>query len=301
MATARNGASTGSAAGGAGIREQRQHHELPVLLLGQERHGRCRHDVDHGAQLLGCRLGKAHELRDGVNRRGDHEHSADHSGQWVKAVGERGGHAETAAATAERPEEVGMVLRVRNDDASIGGDELDREEVVDGQPVRPAEEPGTTAEGDAADTDRAGVTEPDDEPVLARCGRDGACRGTPADPGDALVDVDVDAVEMAEVEDETVLDGAVGREAVAAAPDGELEPGRPGERNGGCDVVRVAWSDDDSGSPVEVSVVELVCGLESLGVGSEDLAGDGVTQRPQSVPFDGQWSMCGGHGVHPSI
>ena len=143
VATARNGARTGSACG-AGIRQQRQHHELPVLLLGQERHGRCRHDVDHGAQLLGCRLGKPHELGDGVNRRGTMSIPPT-TGQRAKAVGELRRHAETAATAAHGPEEVGMVLRVRDDDASIGGDELDREQVVDGQPVRPADEPGTTA------------------------------------------------------------------------------------------------------------------------------------------------------------
>ena len=73
---------------------------------------------------------------------------------------------------------------------------------------------------------------------------------------------------------------------------------------GSCDLGGVAWPDDDGGRPVEVSVVEgrgRVEGLGALGFGGEDLAGDGGAQRPQSVPFDGQWSMCGGHGVHPSI
>ena len=77
--------------------------------------------------------------------------------------------------------------------------------------------------------DAAGVAERGRQAM--RRGRGGVLAGGQAGlgPGEAALGVDVEALHGAEVEDDPALDGAVAGQAVAAAADGELEPGVAGE------------------------------------------------------------------------
>ena len=76
--------------------------------------------------------------------------------------------AEVAAAAAQRPEQLRLGLRVDAALPPVGGDDLRREQVVDGQAVLAHEEADAAGERDAADSDRARVAEAGGEPVLAR-------------------------------------------------------------------------------------------------------------------------------------
>ena len=77
-----------------------------------------------------------------------------------------------------------------------------------------------------------------------------AVRPLPAHAVSAL-DVDVEIVQVADVEDDPAVRRAVADAAVAPAPDGELEPGLPGHGDHRRDVGRVGNAGDHGGPAVE--------------------------------------------------
>ena len=93
--------------------------------------------------------------------------------------------------------------------------------------------------------DGAGVAKPGREAVR-RCGGR-ILRGGQSGlgPRGAAVDVDVERLHIRQVEHDPALGDAVTGRTVAAAAHGQLEPGRPGERDHVCDVRRVGDLDDD--------------------------------------------------------
>jgi hypothetical protein len=66
---------------------------------------------------------------------------------------DRGHDPEVAAATAQCPEEVGVVLGVRTHEAAVGGDELEGGDGVGLQPILAGEPPHATAERVPGDPD----------------------------------------------------------------------------------------------------------------------------------------------------
>ena len=91
--------------------------------------------------------------------RPEHEAEMDHRAGLVQLELELGHDREVAAATAQGPEEVGVLgLRGRQHVAGRG-DAARRDEVVDRQPVLPAQPPHAAAEGQPAD---AGVADQPD-------------------------------------------------------------------------------------------------------------------------------------------
>ena len=90
------------------------------------------------------------------------------SGRSTSRYWNRVDDAEVAAAAADRPEQVRVRVRVRAEDLPVGGHDVGGEEVVDRQAVLPHQVADAAAGRDPADPDRAGVAEPDREPVLGR-------------------------------------------------------------------------------------------------------------------------------------
>ena len=107
----------------------------------------------HG-QLVGGRLGEvaveAERLAGPADGMGDHP--AVHRGHRVSLVLETGGDAEVAAAAAQGPEQVRVVLGAGHDDLAVGGDDLDRQQVVDGEAVLAHQPAFPAAQGQARDT-----------------------------------------------------------------------------------------------------------------------------------------------------
>ncbi len=159
--------------------------------------------------------------------------------------------AEVAAAAAERPEQVRVLLGVDAQELAVRRDDLGGEQVVDGHAVLARQEADAAGERDAADADGAGVAEAGREPVLAR--RDGVVAGGQAGPGPggALLGVDLEAAEVGEVEHDAALGDAVAGGAVAAAADGQLGAGPAGEPDDVGDVVRVGGAGDDGRPAVD--------------------------------------------------
>jgi hypothetical protein len=136
----------------------------------------------------------------------------------------------------------------------VRGHEFGAEQVVDREAVLADEEADSSAERQPADPDRAGVAEGRRQAVL-RCGvRVAAGCYTAAHPSRAALDVDLQPGQIAQVEHDPALGRAVARNAVAAAPDRELDTGLSRERDHPRDVVRVGCADDRPGPAVDSSV-----------------------------------------------
>jgi hypothetical protein len=69
----------------------------------------------------------------------------------VQAELEGGGDAEVGPGAAQGPEQLRLVVGVGPDPFAVGGDQLDREQVVDGQPMLAGDPPDPAAEGQPAD------------------------------------------------------------------------------------------------------------------------------------------------------
>jgi hypothetical protein len=114
------------------------------------------------------------------------------------------------------------MLGVGPDELAIGGDHVGREDVVDREAVLADEEADPAAGRDPADPDRAGVPEPDHEPVRTAGRRQLRRRETRLGPHGPLLDIELDALQRAEVEDDPTVDRSVAGPAVPAAPDRQL-------------------------------------------------------------------------------
>ena len=64
------------------------------------------------------------ERRDHVGRRGEDQHAADDRADMVQAELQAGHDAEVAAAAADRPEQVRVVLGVRAEQLAVGGHDV---------------------------------------------------------------------------------------------------------------------------------------------------------------------------------
>ena len=86
----------------------------------------------------------AQDLLGALERPGD-QPAVDGRADLVQRKGERRDHAEVGARAADRPEQVGVLVAAGGADLAVGGDDLDREQVVD----RPAEAARQIAEAAA--------------------------------------------------------------------------------------------------------------------------------------------------------
>ena len=154
------------------------------------------------------------------------------------------GDPEVAAAAAQGPEEIGVVVGVHAQELTVGGHDVGGEQVVDREAVLAREEADTAGQRDPADPDRARVAEPGREAV--RAGRGGVlARGQPGlGPGRASLGIDLECAHRGEIEDDPALGDAVSGGAVATAADGELRPGVASERDDARDVRGVGDADD---------------------------------------------------------
>ena len=94
-----------------------------------------------------------HELAelDGAVDRVDDAAVGDHRVERVQPELERGGDAEVGAGAAQAPEELRVLVLARPHLAAVGGDEVDREQVVDREPVCALQAAEPAAEREARD------------------------------------------------------------------------------------------------------------------------------------------------------
>ena len=203
------------------------HTLLHVQLLRERRHRRHRQEREEAVQLArrptaGTRGTSAAPRRPARAARTSARPSRSPPGERGT---ERGDDAEVAAAAAQRPEQIGVLVRARGDRAAVGQHHVGLEQVVDRQPVLarlrwpmppPSVSPPTPVVRDdrrsgSPSRTRASPRRPrprSRRPRPARCAR----RGSTAMP-----------LHRRQVDHDAVVDGAEAAAVVAAAADGERQ------------------------------------------------------------------------------
>ena len=172
----------------------------------------------------------------------------------VRAERERRDDTEVAAAAAQAPEQVRVLLGARPDALARREDDVRLDEVVDGQPVSAGEPADAAAEREARDPgprhhpDRHGQPERLGRAIDVRERRPGP------DADQSRIGVDLDRRQAAHVQDDPVVHRAVARDVVAPAADRERQPRFPGERDRRRDVLGAGRLDDEAGTLVDHAV-----------------------------------------------
>jgi hypothetical protein len=256
----------------------------PAQVLGQLRSDGQRPHDRHGAELVGRGgdgVAPAREHAGGVlDRVGDVERE-DLGPERVQGQLERGCDAEVAAAAADRPVQVGVLIGAGADSPAVGEDELGGDEVVDRHPVQPALGGHATAQREPGHAglrhDAAGRREPERLRDAIHVGPGGPALHVHGAPRV----VDPDRAHRREVDDDAVVDDGGARDVVSAAADGERELLRGGEADGVGDVFGVRAADDHGGALVDHAVPDPACGLVRGVVRGDDVAGEALGERRQ--------------------
>jgi len=228
----------------ARVDEHGHDHQLAVELGGHHRHGWGGQDVDDARQLLGRGVGGGDDPGQHLGGGRQQQQPAQHPVQRAQPELEARRHPEVAAAAAQRPEQVRVVLGVGTPHLAVGGHHLGGQQVVDRQAVLSDQVADATGQRDPADADRAGVAEPGRQAM--HVGGGGVLAGGQARlrPGAARLGVDVERVHGREVEHDPPVEDAVPGETVAATADGQLQSGLARQRDDPGDVGGVGGLDN---------------------------------------------------------
>ncbi len=199
--------------------------------------------------------------------------------QRVEAVRQGRRDAEVPAAAPECPEEVGMRVLRHVEDLAVGRDELDRDEVVRGEPVLRHDPAEAAAEGEPGNARRRDRAARDGQPVL----RDGVVELAPGEPAlcgyEARVGIHRRLLHLCEVDHHRAVRDREPADVVAPAADRDLGARGPREADRRRGVGGRAAADDQRGPPVDHPVVDAPRGLVSVVSREQHGAADVVGQR----------------------
>ena len=137
-----------------------------------------------------------------------------------------------------------MLGVVGPDLAAVGGDQLDREQVVAGQAVLAFEPARAAAEGQSGDARRRDPATRGGQPVRLGGRVELAPGAAAADPGPPGRSVDLDILHRAYVDDQAVVVGGLAGDRVTARADGHRQPFLAAARRGPPDVTRISTGRD---------------------------------------------------------
>jgi hypothetical protein len=207
---------------------------------------------------------------------------------------DRGDDAEVAAAPAQGPEEIGVVLRVGAHQLAVGGDELQRRDGVGLQAVLARQPAHAAAERVAGDADVRRRAVERGEAMGREPRRDALPLDARADPDGHRRRIHDDLLERADVEQDGVLEAAERPLVVTRRLRGDAQPGgsRVGDRRD--DVLGVGREGHRRGMLVEEEV-EGGAGRIPAGIAGQD---DGAGQRLGQLSVSGRdhgpgWSGSG--------
>ena len=132
---------------------------------------------------------------------------------------ERGDDAEVAAAAADGPEQVGILVGAGAHLLAARQNDLGLEQVVDREPALAGQMAEAAAKGEAADAGRGDDPARRREPVLVRRSVHLAPGAAAADPNRARLRIDLDVAQQREIDHDTVVAGSQPSAVVAAAAD----------------------------------------------------------------------------------
>ena len=230
-----------------------------VQLLGERRGGRDREQRQESVQLprrAGQELAVgAHHLLGLLERpeRGSGQDGAD----GMQSELERGDDAEVAAAAADRPEQVGVLLGARTRLCSVGEHDVGLEQIVDRQAVAPRQVADPAAERQPADAGGRDEATWRREAVRVRGLVDLTPGAATADSDGARLGVHLDRPQQGQVRDDSVVANPEARAVVPAAAHRQRKLMRPREADRTRHVLRVCAARDQRRAPIDHRVVDL--------------------------------------------
>ena len=277
-----------------------------MAVLRDERQGRSDLVRREAAELLGCvgdELAVEPQQVAGLVELEEHRPAVDVLDRAHPEL-ERRDDPEVAAAAADGPEEVGVLLVARDVEAAVGGHHVRGEEVVAGQAEAPGEVADAAAQRQPAD--------PGGRDDAARGGQtERISRGVHVAPGGAALDagglgqrVHPDAAHGGEVDDQRVVRRAESRHAVRPSPyrDCQVVLGR--EPHGSHHVTGVGRAHDHRRTAVDHGVVHaarlVVLGVLRGGHGSPNVLAQGrqrIRVHEQILASSFHWSQTSGPEV----
>ena len=236
-------------------------------FLGNDGQGRGQAEVGHDADFVG---GGGHEVAEEPQHargllHGPGHQAGDHGGAYrVEPVLERGDDPEVAAAAAQAPEQLGVLVVAGDKELAVGGDHVAGREVVDGESEAAHEVADPATEGQPADAgvgdDAARHGQPeglglvvDVAPQTAALSPDRSRQGVDPHPGHG-----------GQVDHQAVVTHGVSGDGVAAASHRHRQRPLPGELDRGQHVGRPRAAGDDRGPTLDVPVPDLPGGLVTL-------------------------------------
>ena len=185
-------------------------------------------DADPPVQILGkCRQQIAIPPEEILDIRDVIEHWAadDHAAfpHRMAPEGERGDHAEVAATTPERPEQITVRLGARGDEAAVGQHHISGYQIVDRQAEAAGEVAHSPAERQSGDARSGHEARGQCHPERTRGMINITPDATGVDSNGASLRIDRGAAEAAKVNDEGVVPDAESTAVVCAASDGQRQ------------------------------------------------------------------------------
>ena len=179
----------------------------------------------------------------------------------VQLEQEAGDDAEVAAAAAQRPQQVGVLLLAGGDEAAIGQHDIGLEQIVDGQAVLARQVAMPAAQRQAGDAGGRNDARRDGQAEGMGSVVDVALRAAGANAGRAGLGVDAHAFHLRQVDDQAIVHAAKARPVVAAAPDGDGQAVVAPEIDRGDHVGDVGAAGNGQWPLVDHAVVERACFL----------------------------------------
>ena len=205
---------------------------------------------------------------------------------------DRGHDAEVAAAAAQRPEEVRVVLGVGAHEPAVGGDELERGHGVGLQAVLAGQPAHAAAERVAGDPDVRRRAVQARQTVSGEPRRDAIPLDARADADALGAGVDADLLERADVQQQRVLEVAERALVVGGRLGRDAQPGVAGVGDRRGDIVGVGGKRDRGRMLVEQEV-ERRAGVVPAGIageydGADERLGERGVRRGEHAPMVGR-------------
>jgi hypothetical protein len=262
-------------------------------ILGRDGEAERQHRlVRRGREVLTEAVGDLVRARRRERRHPVHHVRAD----LVQPELERGDDAEVRSGAAHSPEEIGTLRLAHVEELAVGGDELDREEIVDREAepsLKPAHaaterEPRDPRVADHAH--RAGEAERLGLPVQLPQERPAVHLRRPA------LGIDTDAPHQGEIDHDPVVAGREAADAMASRADRDRDVLVTSEADRSDHVVHTVASGDDRRAPVDHRIPHEPGGVVAGAARKHDLPQEGVAEWRQRGCAHPCWCRLARHG-----